>query len=329
MSIVDDEEARETADWIASVQLSTGAIPWFVGGHLDPWDHVQSAMGLATAGRVDEAIAAYGWLARAQRADGSWARKYWPGADDDGIEDAATDANFCAYVATGLWQLHLLGVDTHHFRPMLELAMDAVLGLQRADGPVAWLRRPDGSVAPEFLITGNASIAFSLTCAARLAEAWGHSRPHWVHAGELIRRAIVERPEEFTPKPRFSMDWYYPVLTGVVAGRTAEVRIDERWDEFVVPGFGARCVTVNPWVTGGETFELVLALVNLGRRADAEKVATDVAHLRDPDGSWWTGFVYADDARWPVEQSTWTAGTALLAWDALTGATPAAGFIGR
>jgi hypothetical protein len=139
---------------------------------------------------------------------------------------------------------------------------------------------------------------------------------------------LAERPELFTPKPRFSMDWYYPVLTGVLTGTAAQDRIDERWDEFVVPGFGARCVTVNPWVTGGETLELALALTRLGRVAEAEKLFSDIGHLRDPDGSWWTGFVYNDQVRWPVEQSTWTAGTALLLWDALTGSSPAAGFLG-
>jgi hypothetical protein len=46
-------------------------------------------------------------------------------------------------------------------------------------------------------------------------------------------------------------------------------------------------------------------------------------HLRDDDGSYWTGLVYADDARWPVERTTWTAAAVVLAADALSGATPA------
>ncbi len=323
------DEAQQTGKWIASVQLSTGAIPWFEGGHLDPWDHVQSAMGLATAGFVDEALAAYDWLRHAQRPDGSWARKYWPGRDDDGVEEHETDANYCAYVATGLWHLELLGVDTSRFAPMLERAIDVVLALQVGNGPVAWARGVDGTVADECLVTGNSSVVFSLRCAARLAERWGHPRPHWANAADGIAHALAHRPELFTPKPRFSMDWYYPVMTGVLEGDAADARLDERWDEFVVPGFGARCVTVNPWVTGGETLELVLALVRTGRTAEAASLYADIAHLRDADGSWWTGLVYEDAKRWPVEQSTWTAGTALLAHDALTGATPAAGFMGR
>ncbi len=321
--------AEQSANWIASVQLSTGAIPWFEGGHLDPWDHVQAAMGLATVGLVDEALGAYEWLRRAQRPDGSWARKYWPGADDDGIEEHEVDANYCAYPATGLWQLHLLGVDTSKFQPMIERAVDVVLELQRGDGPVAWARGLDGRVADECLITGNASIAFSLRCAARLAEVWGHPRPHWAHTAQQISVALTDRPELFTPKPRFSMDWYYPVLAGVLDGEAARLRLEERWDEFVLAGQGVRCVTVNPWVTGGESLELVLALVRSGQRETAEKIFADISHLRDSDGSWWTGLVVSDQVRWPVELSTWTAGTAILAADALAGLTPAAGFLGR
>jgi hypothetical protein len=47
-------------------------------------------------------------------------------------------------------------------------------------------------------------------------------------------------------------------------------------------------------------------------------------HLRADDGSYWTGYVYADDARWPVERTTWTAAAVVLAADALAGATGAA-----
>jgi hypothetical protein len=43
------------ADFIVSMQKPNGEIPWSVGGKTDPWDHVESAMGLSTAGRLSEA----------------------------------------------------------------------------------------------------------------------------------------------------------------------------------------------------------------------------------------------------------------------------------
>ena len=37
-------EVMQTAEWISSLQLDTGMIPWFPGGHCDPWNHVETAM---------------------------------------------------------------------------------------------------------------------------------------------------------------------------------------------------------------------------------------------------------------------------------------------
>jgi hypothetical protein len=48
-------------------------------------------------------------------------------------------------------------------------------------------------------------------------------------------------------------------------------------------------------------------------------------HLRDPDGSYWTGLVYSDGKRWPVERTTWTAAAVVLAADALSRTTPGNG----
>lgn len=51
-------------------------------------------------------------------------------------------------------------------------------------------------------------------------------------------------------------------------------------------------------------------------------------HLRDPDGSYWTGLVYADGKRWPVERTTWTGAAVILAADALSRTTAAGGIFG-
>ena len=48
-----------TAGTIAEWQLPDGMIPWFPGGHADPWNHVEAAMALAVTGHLDEAEAAY------------------------------------------------------------------------------------------------------------------------------------------------------------------------------------------------------------------------------------------------------------------------------
>jgi hypothetical protein len=93
----------------------------------------------------------------------------------------------------------------------------------------------------------------------------------------------------------------------------------------VVPGLGVRCVDANPWVTGAETCELALTLEALGERQRARAVFADAHHLRQPDGSYWTGYVYADRVNWPAEHTTFTTAAALLAHDALAGETGGSG----
>lgn len=115
------------------------------------------------------------------------------------------------------------------------------------------------------------------------------------------------------------MDWYYPVLGGVLRGPAATARIAEGWDTFVVPGLGVRCVSDRPWVTGAETCELVLALCAIGDHDRAAELFANIQHLRHDDGGYWTGYVYPDDAFWPVERTSWTAGAVLLASAMLAG----------
>jgi len=92
-------QVRRTAEFIASQQRLDGGIPWFTGQHLDPWDHVESAMALTSAGLRSAAERAYAFCAATQRPDGSWPMVERAGV----VEDAAADTNQCAYLAVGVW----------------------------------------------------------------------------------------------------------------------------------------------------------------------------------------------------------------------------------
>ena len=48
--VISADEIAETAETIIALQLVTGMIPWFDGGHCDPWNHVETAMALDVAG---------------------------------------------------------------------------------------------------------------------------------------------------------------------------------------------------------------------------------------------------------------------------------------
>ncbi|HYB48713.1 MAG TPA: prenyltransferase, partial [Streptosporangiaceae bacterium] len=108
-------------------------------------------------------------------------------------------------------------------------------------------------------------------------------------------------------------------------GTDAVRRLTAGWDTFVVPGLGVRCVIDEPWVTGAETCELVLALDACGMRAEAIEVFVTAQHLRQSDGSYWTGWQYGNQAPFPAERSSWTAAAVVLAADALAGFSGGAG----
>ncbi|WP_228554057.1 prenyltransferase [Catenulispora pinisilvae] len=326
--VLNAEQVRTTVAGIAALQRPDGAIPWFHGGHLDPWDHIEAAMALDVAALPDRALAAYRWLAASQNSDGSWYAAY---ADAPaGVSEPTNrlcETNFSAYLAVGVWH-HWLATGDEDFLaemwPPVRRAMDFVLSLQSPGGEIVWCRDEQGREADEALLTGCSSMYQALRCALAIAERVGSGRPDWELACGRLGHALAAHPERFADKGTYSMDWYYPVLGTALRGQAAERRIAAGWDAFVVRDLGVRCVSTNPWVTGGETCELALALWAIGDAERARMLLRDIQHLRDDaDGMYWTGRVYeADDeghrpAIWPREKTAWTAGALLLALAAL------------
>jgi hypothetical protein len=320
-----DRQVMATADWVASVQLSSGMIPWFPGGHADPWNHVEAAMALVLAGRRVEAERALEWLTASQQPDGSWCLYYLA----EGIEEPRRDPNVCAYVAAGTWWHYLLTGDRGvlaEMWPVIERAVGFVLRLQQPGGEVLWSMEPDGTPGRFALLTGSSSIHHSLRCAVAVAEALGCERPEWELAAGRIAHAVAHREEAFEPKQRWAMDWYYPALCGAVAGEAGRSRLAERWDEFVMDGLGIRCVADRPWVTGAETAECAMALDAVGQPDQGRMLLEWTEHLRDDDGAYWTGCVHPQCVRFPGgERTTYTAAAVLLANHVLHGDGPAAG----
>lgn len=314
-------QLRETAEHIAGIQLADGLIPWHSGAHADPWDHVEAAMALNVSGLRAEARAAFRWCAEHQAADGSWPMETVGTA----VRNPSADANQCAYLAVGLWHHWLLTrrrALLDELWPVLRRAIGFVVSLQQPGGAIAWSRDPAGAVSDEALLTGSACLVLSLRCALALAELVGDPQPDWEISAARLAHAVATHPEAFADKSEFSMDWYYPVLGGAVRGPAGLSLLDARWEAFVVPGRGARCVSDRPWVTAAETAELVLALDTLGDRR-AWQLLRDVQFLRADGGGYWTGWVWPEDVFWPAEQSTWTGAAIVLAADALAGHSPA------
>ncbi len=182
--------------------------------------------------------------------------------------------------------------------------------------------RPEGYA----LLTGSSSIYHSLRCAVAVAECLAKDRPDWELAAGRLGHAVAHHPGAFAPKVEFAMDWYYPMLSGALEGEAGRRRLAEGWSTFVMEGLGVRCVSTGDWVTAAETAECVLALDALGFDHHARELFTAGQNLRLPDGSYWTGMVYPEEETFPKhERTTYTFAAMVLAADALSDTTPAAG----
>ncbi len=319
--VLRDDEVARTGQYLADLVGANGQIPWWPGGHTDPWNHVEVAMALTVTGHLDEARAAYDWLERTQLGDGSWFN-YYRGPV---VVDARLDTNVCAYVATGLYHyLAVTGdVDGAAARfAVVDGALDFVVRWQMEDGTLRWSLDATGRPEGYALLTGSSSAYHALVCGLALAERLGEDRPAWRDAAARLGHAIARHPGAFAPKNEFAMDWYYPVLAGALTGAAAEARIDEGWERHVMAGHGVRCVSTNDWVTAAETAECVIALDALGRTGAALDLFALTARHRREDGAYWTGLAYPDAVTFPDREVTsYTAAAVLLAADALTSST--------
>lgn len=326
--VMSADDVLATARSIVRQQEASGAVPWFaptggVPGHVDVWNHVEAAMALTVAGLRTEARRAYEFVRATQRPDGSWPAKWVLGE----VVEHGGESNHAAYVAVGVWHELVMTGDEAFAElmwPTVRRAIDYTLGLQTVRGEILWIRHPGGADADHALLTGCSSIYQSLRCAVALGERLGRPQPDWELAADQLGHVVAEHPEAFADKSRWSMDWYYPVLTGPVRGEAARHRLDAHWDTFVVAEMGCRCVSDQPWVTAAETSELVMALDAAGEHDRALELFTHIQFLRHEDGSYWTGWQFANERHFPGDRSTYTAAAVILAADALAGETPGA-----
>ena len=182
-------------------------------------------MALDVGGRHDEARARRTTgCAGKQRADGGW-HAYYLGDD---VEDPTLDTNVTCYVATGAWHHHLATGDTAYLRRAVADGrgrdrLRARLPARDRRDRVA-RRRPRRRRAAHRLVEHPPEPA--LRDRDRRA-----ARPRAPRLGALARRlaiAIAHRPDVFLDKDRWAMDWYYPILGGVLRGYPAHARVAAR-----------------------------------------------------------------------------------------------------
>ncbi len=308
---------------IVNTQKENGEIPWSAGEKTDPWDMVESIMGLTIGGRYEEAKKGFEWLLKNQLPNGSWYAAYKNGIP----EDRTMDSNMSSYIAVGALHYYTITSDMSYLErlwPAVQAGINFAFGMQAPDGEIYWAQSPEGKTDPMALLTGSSSIFMSTKCAITIAGILGHDSDGWMKRLRLLGDSIRNRRHSYNvTKSRFSMDWFYPVLSGALTGDEARKRLKKYWKKFVVEGMGIRCVSDQPWVTVAESAEFVLSIHAMGNVNQAEMIFNWIQGRTYDDGSYWCGFTFPDMVVWPEEKLTWTNAVVLMAADALYGLTPA------
>jgi hypothetical protein len=326
-SIFDKTIYINFAKYILSCQDSEGGIRWEPNSKLDPWDHIESAMGLDVLGFEAESKNAYNWLRAYQESDGSWLSLFHSSEKNN-----LKETNFSSYIAVGMWH-HFKNFNDKNFLdefwPVLDAAIEFTLSAQSEHGDFFWAK-DNKNWLDDSLKTGCSSIYMSLLCYKKIAhEIDRRDRVSDTQINNL-RDCLKNKPFRFDrnweSKERYSMDWYYPILSGAFSKSDSIELIRDKWNEFVVEGLGCKCVKEEPWVTAAESAELVLALTKIGLKNEAEKILQDTFNLIDDDGLLWTGYVFKDKKYWPVEKPSWTMGAAILAGNAINKFSPSSDF---
>ena len=312
------------AGMIVNLQKKSGEIPWHIDGKTDPWDLVESIMGLNIGGHYPESRLAFHWLAENQNPDGSWFSSYVAGEP----KDRTCESHMACYIAVGLFHSYLVTRDISllaQYWPTLEQGIAFALSLQTPTGEIFWAKSPEGKIDPMSLLSGSSSIFMSLKCALAIAAVLGREKKDWEQAFELLENSIQENLHVYNvSKSRFSMYWFYPILSGALRGEKAQARIDKYWRKYMIEGQGTRCVSDQPWVTIAETSELVIALNAMGNTQKARLVFSWIQDRVFGDKTFWCGYTYPDMVVWPEEKISWTNAVVLMAADALYHLTPAA-----
>ena len=326
-SIFDRAIYLNFAKYILSCQDSEGGIRWEPNSKLDPWDHIESAMGLDVLGFEAESKNAYNWLRAYQESDGSWLSLFHSSEKNN-----LKETNFSSYIAVGMWH-HFKNFNDKNFLdefwPVLDAAIEFTLSAQSEHGDFFWAK-DNKNWLDDSLKTGCSSIYMSLLCYKKIAyEIDKRDRVSDTQINSL-RDCLINKPFRFDrnweSKERYSMDWYYPILSGAFSKSDSIELIRDKWNEFVVEGLGCKCVKEEPWVTAAESAELVLALTKIGLKNEAEKILQDTFNLIDDDGLLWTGYVFKDKKYWPIEKPSWTMGAAILAGNAINKFSPSSDF---
>ena len=311
------------AKFIKSIQLESGAIPSNDDGSHDPWDHIESIMGLNFANEYESSKLAFNWLIKNQNQDGSWFSKYM---DDIPIEKNKP-THFAPYISVAALHFYKIFSDKEYLEylwPSIESAINFSIKLQIQNGTIPWSVDKNQKIEEDFLLTGSSSILKSIECGIAISKIIKSTKnlEDWNHSYELLSKAIKNPYGKFDllkDRKRFSMDWYYPILSGCLNDNQKFFYVDKVFKDFYIKEMGIKCVIEEPWVTVAETCEFIICLMISGREEDAKKLLKDVINISDINGVPYMGWQYEENIFWPLERPSWTSAALIIAADSVMG----------
>tara|TARA_Y100000748_G_C15473338_1_gene479699 strand:+ start:200 stop:1246 length:1047 start_codon:yes stop_codon:yes gene_type:complete len=305
---------------IKTNQLDSGAIPSNADLSHDPWDHIEAIMGLNFLRDKESSDLALKWLKNNQNKDGSWYAKY---SNNDPIE-LNKPTHFGPYISVAALHYFKIFSDKDKLFELWETiksAIDFSIDLQNSNGTIPWSIDKNNEIENDFLLTGSSSILKSLECAIAISKILDlDSNEKWTKAYESLAYA-VRNPEGLfdkkTDRSRFSMDSYYPIISGVLLDYEKEKYIKKIFKDFYVEGMGVKCVVDEPWVTVAETSEFIISLVISNELEEAKKILVEVMNISDSNDIPYMGWQYVENIFWPEEKPSWTAAALILAADSI------------
>ena len=305
--------------YIKSIQYKSGAIPSNEDGTHDPWDHIESIMGLNIYKDIEASKSAFNWLTHHQNSDGSWYAKYYK---TDAIEKNKP-THFSPYIAVAALHFFRIFNDINFLQSIwssIELAVNFSVELQQDNGTIPWSINNNNQIENDYLLTGCSSILKSIECGIALSKILNQTEniEKWKKAHLLLSNAIQDPDGKFDlikDRKRFSMDWYYPILSGCLKQQEKLHYINKIFKDFYLDGIGIKCVIEEPWVTVAETSEFILALMCAGYDDEAKRLLFDVINISNEEGIPFMGWQYEQNIFWPEEKPSWTAAALMLSAD--------------
>ena len=308
-------------NYIKSIQLESGAIPSNKDGSHDPWDHIESIMGLNFANQKESSKLAFEWLIKNQNNDGSWFSKY----NDSHPLEKNKSTHFGPYISVAALHFYKIFEDKEFLEylwPNIKLALKFSLSLQIPNGTIPWSIDEGGKIEEDYLLTGSSSILKSIECGIAISKLLNDKEniSNWTQSHKSLSNAIrnpIGKFDLLQDRKRFSMDWYYPILSGCLNDKERDYYIDKVFNDFYVKDIGVKCVIEEPWITVAETCEFIIALMISNRDEDAKKLLLDVLNICDKNYIPYMGWQYEENIFWPKERPSWTSAAAILAADTI------------